>query len=86
MRYIYVKPLFRLISHPLLIPLSDCLTGHQMQGVDPEGALRMYCEKGQWQHCLQLAEKQVLTMKKNCDLLVKILLCTPLKPFPGGSV
>jgi intraflagellar transport protein 172 len=30
----------------------------EMQGVDPEGALRMYCEKGQWQQCLQLAEKQ----------------------------
>ena len=30
-----------------------------MQGVDPEAALKMYSEKGEWQKCLQLAEKQV---------------------------
>ena len=31
----------------------------QMQGVDPDGALKMFAEKGQWEKCLELAEKQV---------------------------
>ncbi|KAL5460471.1 hypothetical protein EMCRGX_G033922 [Ephydatia muelleri] len=30
----------------------------QMQAVDPGGALKMYAESGNWEKCLQLAEKQ----------------------------
>ena len=30
-----------------------------MKGVDPDGALKMFAQKGQWEKCLELAEKQV---------------------------
>ena len=41
----------------------------QMQGVDPDGALKMYAGKGQWDKCLELAGKQVhshLTTQHTC--------------------
>lgn len=30
----------------------------QMSSVDPEGALNMYSQSGDWEKCLELAEKQ----------------------------
>lgn len=30
-----------------------------MRSVDPSSALKMYMESGQWEKCLELAEKQV---------------------------
>ena len=30
-----------------------------MRSVDPSSALKMYMESGQWERCLELAEKQV---------------------------
>lgn len=31
----------------------------QMRTVNPDGALKMYAQAGQWDKCLELAEKQV---------------------------
>ena len=42
------------LPSPLLPPPPS-----QMQGVDPDGALKMYAGKGQWDKCLELAGKQV---------------------------
>ena len=33
----------------------------QMKTVDPESALKMYADSGEWKKCLELAEKQART-------------------------
>ena len=41
-----------------------------MQRVDPDGALKMYMQSGEWEKCLQLAKELV---KHN---IIKSTLCT----------
>ena len=38
--------------------MSDFLFLFQMSSVDPEGALTMYSQNGDWEKCIELAEKQ----------------------------
>ena len=38
--------------------VRNCFFLFQMSSVDPEGALAMYSGSGDWEKCLELAEKQ----------------------------
>ena len=54
-----------------------------MKSVDPDGALKMYMESGEWDKCLELAKQQVRRhtyLKKHTILLCHSLLSSPSFP------
>ena len=46
-----------------------------MQSVDPDGALKMYAQSGDWDKCIQLAHKQVDSLSTGVAPVVIMALC-----------
>ena len=42
----------------MFLPITCLFSVPQMSSVDPDGALKMFSQNGEWEKCLELAEKQ----------------------------
>ena len=53
----------------------------QMQSVDPDGALKMYMEAGEWDKCLEVAKQQVSSPGPHPSVLRNIISQSITLPF-----